>query len=119
MRRLLLMSLLLIILASTHLAAQKTHADSLRKAVRTDARKFKLSADDFKKFRNGSISKNSDLFKPNSTVSLPQFLKDSTYVSHYRHTTFLRTRKRRTAGHHVLIWGTAIVVAPTIVFLGL
>ena len=115
----LIISLLFIILASSHSIAQKTHADSIEKAVRIDAPKFKLGADDFKKFRNGSIPKSSDFFKPSSTITAAHFLKDSTYVSAYRNTTYLKTQKRRTAGHHVLIWGTAIVVAPTIVFLGL
>ncbi|MFA6276232.1 MAG: hypothetical protein WC622_05755 [Pedobacter sp.] len=119
MRKSLIISLLFIILTSTYSVAQKTYADSIKKAVRIDAQKFRLNATDFKKFRDGSISKNSDLFKPYSTVSVPQFLKDSTYVSAYRNATYLKTLKRRTAGHHVLIWGTAIVMAPTIVFLAL
>lgn len=114
----LVISLVLITSISTYSVAQKTYSDSIKKAVRIDAQRFRLNASDFIKFRAGGISKSSDFFKPNSNIIVPHFLKDSTYVNAYRNATYLKTEKRRTASHHVLIWGTAIVVAPIIVFSG-
>ncbi len=85
-----------------------------------DVKNFKLNNADFKQFRLGDINKKSDFFKPSSAaISNPNLLRDSSYVSAYRNAAYLKTKKRRTTGHHVLVWGTAIVMAPIIVVAGL
>ena len=78
--------------------------------AKADAKNFMLNKADLKKFRKlGPGRRNSDYFKPlAANVSTPGLLQDSAYVKAYRHTAFIKTRKRHTAGHYILIIGSAV-----------
>ena len=103
--------ILLLIFCCGALRAQTTHKDSVTQIAAADAKNFTLNNKDLKVFRRlGLKRRNSDLFKPNAAnVSNISLLKDSDYVQAYRHIAFIKTRKRHSAGHYVMIIGSSIV----------
>lgn len=116
MKKLLGLSVLLLCIFSTALNAQ-THADSIKKAVRKDVKKFKLSKGNFKIFKKGGISEKSDLFKPDVNVSKSSFLTDTAYVNAYSAAAYRKTVKRKANGHYLLIVGTGVVLAPVVLII--
>jgi len=122
-----------MLLSSTALRAQTTHADSMIKMAKDDAKKFRLNRNDWVKFseeqRNRSRAAmiyahsgitgaqraqfrkeyrvvSSDYFKPTaSVVRDAALLKDSVYVQAYRQAAY-----KKTAGG-VSFWGIAAISA--------
>jgi len=99
------------------LLAQTSHKDSVTEIARADTKSFMLNKEDLKTFRRlGPKRRFSDLFKPNAAnVSNIKLLNDSDYVQAYRHMAFIKTRKRHSAGHYILIIGSSIVGAVVII----
>ena len=113
-------SFILLFTTSVSTIAQHRDPDEIKKTAIKDARKFKLSKTDFANFRKTKPTKSSDLFKPKlENASQFSLLSDSAYVNAYRDAAYFKTQKRKTVGHHFLIWGVAVVAAPTIVYIGL
>jgi len=108
-KSLLLISLL--ILCCGALRAQTTHKDSVTAIATADTKNFMLNKEDLKTFRRMAHRRRySDLFKPKAAdVSDIQLLKDSDYVQAYRHVAFIKTRKRHTTGHYIVVIGSAII----------
>ena len=100
-------------MCSATLSAQTSHKDSVTEIATADTKSFILNKEDLKAFRRlGPKRRFSDLFKPKATnVSDIRLLNDSDYVKAYRHIAFIKTRKRHSAGHYILIIGSSIVGA--------
>jgi len=109
--------ILLLIFCCASLMAQTTHKDSVTDIAAADTKNFMLNKTDLQAFRRlGPRRRYSDLFKPKAAdVSDIRLLKDSDYVQAYRHFAFVKTRKRHSAGHYILIIGSSVVGAILIV----
>lgn len=109
--------ILVSLICGGRLLAQTSHLDSVTAIAKFDTKNFILNKDDLHAFRKlGPKRKHSDLFKPNAAnVSDIRLLKDSDYVRAYRHIAFIKTRKRHSAGHYILIIGSSIIGAVVII----
>src|SRR4051812_34817790 len=107
MIKLMLLSFLLMVCASTELQAQTSSKDSITNLAKADVKKlFKLKNPELSNFRKYKYTSYSDYFKPSEVnVSNPALLKDSTYVDAYRVNAYYRTKSRHTVGHYILIGG--------------
>lgn len=102
MSRALMFTLLLMSFSAVKLQAQKTRKDSITRIAQADSKNFRLNKTDLKKFRKDRRNYNSDFFKP-PKVRDSTLLKDSLYLKAFRDAAYKKTRKRRTAGHYVII----------------
>lgn len=85
------------------------HRDSITKTARADAKHFRLEKAAWKKYRH-KLPYTSDYFKPTAAVVKDTaLLHDSVYVDTYRQEAFKINRRRRTAGHYVLLGGEIVV----------
>lgn len=80
-----------------------------------DARNFRLSKEEMADFRKNKKKYQSKYFEPKAeNVSEPKLMKDPGYLQAYRDAVFKRTKRRRTAGHYILIGGVVYVAAAII-----
>lgn len=109
--RYLFLGILLLLIGGGTLRAQNTHRDSVAEIAKADTRNFTLNKTDLQGFRRlGPKRRFSDYFKPKAgNVSDIRLLQDSDYVTAYRHLAFVKTRKRHSAGHYILIIGSSVV----------
>ena len=105
-------------LISPSIFAQILNKEEIILAAKEDVKLFKLDNEQLKIFKKNKENFNSDLFKPNSTqVSNILYLSDSTYVSKFRQLAYIKTTKRRSAGHYALIVGGSVGVLLGVLFL--
>lgn len=108
---------LLLIDAAAFSAKAQSAADSVIQIARADAKNFRLSKEDFKKFRINRGNSASDYFKPGqANVSQGALLRDSAYVKAFRAAAYAKTRHRHTAGHYLLLGGVVLTVALLVAF---
>lgn len=105
--------------ASRALCLPKT-ADTISAVAKRDAKNFKLDNATWKLTRQRRSTASSDYFKPNKTyVRDTTLLRDSAYVTAFRHYAYKRNKHRRTTGHYILLGGeiTVGIVAATLLAL--
>ncbi|WP_316830146.1 hypothetical protein [Pedobacter aquatilis] len=110
--------LLISCLTASNAFAQNSNPDSLRRIAVEDAKNFKLSEENLKRFKINRSSSSSDLFKPTSlNTSNASLLSDSVYVNAFRKSAHKNIRKANAVGHHKKIG--VLGYAAAIVFVGL
>jgi hypothetical protein len=111
--------MLLILGVTTALCLSPT--DTITMAARRDAKNFRLSDSLWKANRQAQFSSISDYFKPTKTnVKDTALLIDSAYVQAFRYYAYKQNKRRRTAGHHILVGvevaaGIAVVLLAAII----
>lgn len=109
-------SLFLVFMISFEINAQTLSVDSLKIIAYQDTRKFKLNKADLKTFRKNKNNSTSDYFKPTATyTSNLNFLKDSTYVKAFREAAYIKTKRRKTVAHYVLVGGIVYAIAIAVI----
>jgi len=137
MKKILIVSMLLVVCSAVSLFAQDIKRDSIIKIAMADAENFELNKKDMEKFRidrrdqllgmhdpskmfdrnyreqvrTQKVDYTSDYFKPTKAmVSDSTLLTDSVYVKAFRDAAYNKTLKKRTAGHYIAIFGSIAVV---------
>ncbi len=144
MKKMLIVSLLLLVFVVGNVFAQSIKKDSIIKIATADAQNFQLNKSDLEKFRidrrdqlvqmhkpskmfdrnyqeqvrTQKVDYTSDYFKPTkATVSDSTLLTDSVYVKAFREAAYNKTLKRRTAGHYIAVYGS--IATGVVGFIGL
>jgi hypothetical protein len=82
---------------------QPTRRDSLIKAARTDAKRFRLDGAIWKKHKR-TLLPSSDYFKPKDGKQKHlTLITDSVYVEAYRQAAYKSNKHRRTPWHYMLV----------------
>ena len=103
MNKILYVSLLLFIAMSPTVCLSQ-NVDTITATAKRDAKNFRLDDATWKLTRQQRSAEISDYFKPDKTyVKDTTLLRDSAYVSAFRHYAFKQNKRRRTAGHHILV----------------
>ncbi|CAM4009854.1 hypothetical protein SAMN06265348_101132 [Pedobacter westerhofensis] len=110
--RIIQLSVLLFFLQLTALC-QPARRDSIIRAARNDAKKFRLDDAVWKKYRR-ALPATSNYFNPVGQNQKNQtLLNDSLYVKTYRKAAYKHNRGRRTPLHYVIV-GTGILAAAAV-----
>lgn len=82
------------------------NTDTVTKAARKDAKRFKLDDATWKLSRKYKFPPSSDHFKPGEAdVSDVKFLRDSAYVTAFRQYAYKQNKHRHTTWHYLLVGG--------------
>jgi hypothetical protein len=78
--------------------------DTIANAAKWNAKHFSLSDSLWKQNKHHRFPITSDYFKPAcANVTNIALLNDSAYVQAFRYYAFKQNKRRRTAGHHILV----------------
>ena len=99
-----IMCLMILVFSTTTGVCLASQTDSTTKAAKRDAKNFRLSDSLWKLSRQYHFPAASDYFKPGKTdVKDIALLNDSVYVRAFRQYAYKQNKRRRTAGHHILV----------------
>jgi hypothetical protein len=95
---------LLTLICLSYVECLPQTADTITAIAKRNAKNFKLDDITWKVTRQQKPAETSDYFKPDKIyVKDTTLLRDSAYVTAFRHYAYKQNKRRRTAGHHILV----------------
>lgn len=100
--------------------AQTTSKSDVIKKAREDAKKFYLSREQMRDFRQHQKDPNADYFDPTAAyASDPSLLTNPDYIIAFHNEAYKKTKRRHTAAHYILWVAGGTTVLMGALFIGI